>query len=59
MSFGKYFSPEKAWVDDAIKYAESKGVLLVAAAGNEAFNGDTMIHFPSPILNNNRRLQTG
>jgi hypothetical protein len=26
MSFGKYFSPDKKWVDDAVKYAESKGV---------------------------------
>ena len=29
MSFGKVISPEKQWVDDAVKYAESKGVLLV------------------------------
>ena len=26
MSFGKEFSPEKKWVDDAFKYAESKKV---------------------------------
>lgn len=50
MSFGKYFSPQKQWVDDAVKYAESKGVLLVAAAGNEATLVDTMPHFPEPIL---------
>ena len=36
MSFGKSFSPEKKWVDEAVKYAESKGVLLVHAAGNDA-----------------------
>jgi hypothetical protein len=29
MSFGKDFSPQKKWVDDAVKYAESKNVLLV------------------------------
>ncbi len=26
MSFGKDFSPQKKWVDEAVKYAESKGV---------------------------------
>ena len=50
MSFGKYFSPEKKWVDEAVKYAESKGVLLISAAGNENFNADTMIHFPNNVL---------
>ena len=50
MSFGKYFSPNKKWVDEAVKYAESKGVLLVSAAGNEEFNADTMIHFPNNNL---------
>jgi subtilisin family serine protease len=56
MSFGKYFSPQKQWVDDAVKYAESKGVLLVAAAGNEAFLVDTMPHYPAPILNEGRKV---
>jgi subtilisin family serine protease len=50
MSFGKYFSPEKNWVDDAVKYAESKGVLLVHAAGNESSNVDSKPHFPNPTL---------
>jgi subtilisin family serine protease len=35
MSFGKGFSPEKPLVDDAVRYAESRGVLLVHAAGND------------------------
>ena len=56
MSFGKYYSPQKHWVDDAIKYAESKGVLLVAAAGNEGILADSMPHFPNPILNDNRKV---
>jgi subtilisin family serine protease len=47
MSFGKSFSPEKKWVDDAVKYAESKGVLLVHAAGNDSKNIDTEDNFPS------------
>jgi cell wall-associated protease len=50
MSFGKGFSPEKNWVDDAVKYAESKGVLLVQAAGNSSENIDTSDNFPNPRL---------
>lgn len=50
MSFGKSFSPEKKWVDDAVKYAESKGVLLVHAAGNDAKDVDVEDNFPNPIM---------
>lgn len=50
MSFGKGVSPEKTWVDDAVKYAESKGVLLVHAAGNEAANNDSAWNFPNPVF---------
>ena len=50
MSFGKSFSPEKKWVDEAVKYAENKGVLLVQAAGNSAANVDTADNFPNPRL---------
>ncbi|MFI5132809.1 MAG: S8 family peptidase [Chitinophagales bacterium] len=50
MSFGKSFSPEKQWVDEAVKYAESKGVLLVHAAGNDAKDLDTTDNFPSPVF---------
>jgi subtilisin family serine protease len=49
MSFGKSFSPQKQWVDDAFRYAESKGVLLVHAAGNDAKNVDTAYNFPNPV----------
>ncbi|MFN5421644.1 MAG: S8 family peptidase [bacterium] len=52
MSFGKSFSPEKNWVDEAALYAESKGVLLVHAAGNDAKNIDIEDNFPSKNLNN-------
>ncbi|MEO6915710.1 MAG: S8 family serine peptidase [Chitinophagaceae bacterium] len=50
MSFGKSFSPEKAWVDDAVKYADSKGVLLVHAAGNDGADVDSADNFPNANL---------
>ncbi|HVG42810.1 MAG TPA: S8 family serine peptidase, partial [Chitinophagaceae bacterium] len=50
MSFGKGFSPEKQWVDEAVKYAASKGVLLVHAAGNSAQDVDTTDNFPNPVF---------
>jgi subtilisin family serine protease len=47
MSFGKSFSPNKAYVDKAVRYAEKKGVLLVHAAGNDAKDIDTEDNFPN------------
>lgn len=55
MSFGKGYSPEKQWVDEAIKYAESKGVLLVHAAGNSGQNIDTTWNFPTPVFEDEKR----
>ncbi|GIZ16501.1 S8 family peptidase [Capnocytophaga catalasegens] len=45
-SFGKGFSPHKQWVYDAIKYAASKDVLIVNAAGNDAKDIDTELTYP-------------
>lgn len=53
MSFGKEFSPHKQFVDDAIRYAASKDVLLVHAAGNDAENLDEKENYPSAKLNDN------
>lgn len=47
MSFGKSYSPQKEAVDKAVKYAESKGVLLVHAAGNSSKNIDKGKNFPT------------
>ena len=55
MSFGKDFSPRKDWVDYAVKYAESKGVLLVHAAGNDAKDVDTEDNFPSALFKDGYR----
>ncbi len=46
-SFGKSFSPHKQWVYDAIKYAESKDVLIVHAAGNDGHDIDVEDNFPN------------
>jgi cell wall-associated protease len=46
-SFGKDYSPHKEWVWDAIKYAESKDVLLVFAAGNDGKDIDVEPSFPA------------
>lgn len=46
MSFGKAWVKDKKVVDDAVKYAESKGVLLIHAAGNENTNIDQVTHYP-------------
>ena len=46
MSFGKYYSPDKKLVDDAVKYAQSKDVLLIHAAGNESKDNDVELSFP-------------
>lgn len=50
MSFGKYYSPEKAAVDAAVKYAQSKNVLLIHAAGNESKNKDIETSYPTRNL---------
>jgi subtilisin family serine protease len=52
MSFGKYWTPNKDYVDAAILYAQSKDVLLVHAAGNDAKNKDVEDSYPTRKLNN-------
>jgi subtilisin family serine protease len=47
MSFGKSHSPQKSLVDEAVRYAESKGVLLVHAAGNDGADLNDAGNFPN------------
>jgi subtilisin family serine protease len=51
MSFGKSFSPEQAWVDDAIRYAAEKDVLIIHSAGNEYYDLNTKAVYPNPYSN--------
>lgn len=50
MSFGKGESPYKKVVDEAIRYAEKRDVLLVHAAGNSGEDNDATLHFPVKTL---------
>ncbi|HEY4877310.1 MAG TPA: S8 family serine peptidase, partial [Puia sp.] len=47
MSFGKPFSPGKEWVDEAVRYAAKKGVLLIHGAGNDATDADSIPFYPN------------
>ncbi len=57
MSFGKAYSPAKASVDSAVSYAESKGVLLVHAAGNDGENNDETPSYPTPLISGGARAR--
>lgn len=48
MSFGKDYSPQREAVEDAERYALSKGVLMIHAAGNDGKDIDTAANYPSP-----------
>ena len=58
MSFGKAFSPGKEAVDKAVKYAESKGVLLIHAAGNDGDDLDKESNFPNRNFANGNQSKT-
>lgn len=49
MSFSKLFSPDKNMVDNAIRYAEKKNVLIVHAAGNDGVDIDSAKNYHYPI----------
>ncbi len=53
MSFGKAFSPGKAVVDAAVRYADERGVLLIHAAGNDGEDLGVKSNYP------NREYQDG
>jgi subtilisin family serine protease len=50
MSFGKAWSPFKGAVDEAVRYAETRGVLLIHAAGNDAKDLASERNYPNRYL---------
>ncbi|SHI95744.1 S8 family peptidase [Aquimarina spongiae] len=55
-SFGKYYSTHPEWVWDAIKYAASKDVLIVNAAGNEGIDLDEKPVYPNDQVANSEEI---
>ena len=49
MSFGKSNSPFKTAVDEAVKFADAKGILMVHAAGNDGADLSKGKNFPTPM----------
>lgn len=49
MSFGKAFSPHKGVVDEAVKYADERGVLMIHAAGNDGADLAVAPSYPNPV----------
>lgn len=56
-SFGKDYSPNKEFVDDAVKFAQANNVLIVHAAGNDAKNIELGDNFPTKIFNDGTRAK--
>jgi subtilisin family serine protease len=57
MSFGKDFSPFRPAVEEAIRYADENGVLMIHAAGNDGKNTDEEPNFPTPFYEDGGRAQ--
>lgn len=51
MSFGKAYDDNHQLVKDAFKYAESKNVLIVKAAGNDNMDVDVTPKYPLTLIN--------
>ncbi|WP_164108581.1 MULTISPECIES: S8 family peptidase [Sphingobacterium] len=59
MSFGKGYYYNKKTVDDAIRYAMEKDVLLVHAAGNDGKNIDITPNYPNKYYTDSLNAITG
>ncbi len=58
MSFGKYYSPNQPIVEQAIQYANSKGVLIIHGSGNESNNNDLKRIYPNAFIENQKTRVT-
>lgn len=59
MSFGKGYAYNKNTVDEAVKYAMSKDVLLVHAAGNDSEDNDISPNYPNKFYTDSLGAITG
>ncbi|HEX7020369.1 MAG TPA: S8 family peptidase [Gemmatimonadaceae bacterium] len=57
MSFGKGYSPYKGAVDEAVRYADAHGVLMIHAAGNDGADIGVKNNFPTPAYQSGGRPQ--
>jgi subtilisin family serine protease len=57
MSFGKGYSPQKQVVDDAVRYADQRGVLMIHAAGNAGQDLALNANFPSRIFDDGEQAR--
>jgi subtilisin family serine protease len=57
-SFGKDFSPQKEFVDEAVRYARDHNVLIIHAAGNDSRNIDKGHNYPTKKLDNPEEVAT-
>lgn len=57
MSFGKAYSPDKHVVDEAIRHADSRGVLMIRAAGNDNEDVGDRPSYPIARYNGGGRAQ--
>ncbi|MBL7739123.1 MAG: S8 family serine peptidase [Chitinophagaceae bacterium] len=55
ISLGKPVSPYKQFVDDAVRYAASKGVLIVHGSGNDGKDITKDMFYPSPVFINEEK----
>ena len=57
ISFSKVYSINKMLIDEAIKYAEEKNVLIIHSAGNDGVDIDSAnnYHYPIPLFNNGKK----
>ena len=57
ISFSKIYSTDKKLIDEAIKYAEEKRVLIIHCAGNDGVNIDSFYnyHYPMAIYNDGKK----
>jgi len=50
MSIGKSFSLHSDWVNDAMKYANEKDILIITSAGNEGHNLSKVENYPNDMI---------